>query len=311
MPNTLLASACPAPIVPTAITYATDNVPPTSMAISSNSRGAIVTAFMNRDLARLDYLSRFASGMYCIGEGMAISAGAGLVMNIAAGVLVVDGLLWEMAADTVTLPANEARVWIWAKRSAPTSTNPASIVYDYSVTTAPPSGGLVLLGNCVTGASAITPASEDTSGVIYSKGGQHWRYTGDTGGPSDTPNGGLRFYSQSGGGDWLWDGTRWKPAGQTYVAIGGAKSDANYTLSQSEWLCESIRAGWTGFTAQRNIVVPSVAGQQWFYTNKTGQANQLIAATGTGIVIANNRTALVRFDGTNVVRITTDTAESP
>jgi hypothetical protein len=59
-------------------------------------------------------------------------------------------------------------------------------------------------------------------------------------------------------------------------------------------------------TATRNITVPLVGKRQWTVYNGTGQSLQFIGATGTGITVATLKHAIVRSDGTNIVRVTAD-----
>lgn len=86
-----------------------------------------------------------------------------------------------------------------------------------------------------------------------------------------------------------------------------ALSDANYTLTQAEAANDILE--FTGsLSVQRNIVVP-LSPQQWAVFNNTtgGFGLQFIGATGTGIVVAATKRAMIYSDGTNVVRITGDT----
>lgn len=86
-----------------------------------------------------------------------------------------------------------------------------------------------------------------------------------------------------------------------------ALSDANYTLLHGEARAKILE--FTGaLTAQRNIVVPLNAWV-WIVFNNTsgGFGLQLIGASGTGIVVAAGKRAMVYADATNVVRITPDT----
>lgn len=85
-----------------------------------------------------------------------------------------------------------------------------------------------------------------------------------------------------------------------------AMADANQTLSAVEAQATLIRA--TGaLTAQRNLVVPTTP-RQYAVDNSTsgGFGVQVIGGTGTGIVIANAKKAIVYHDGTNVTRVTPD-----
>jgi hypothetical protein len=89
-------------------------------------------------------------------------------------------------------------------------------------------------------------------------------------------------------------------------AIAGAKADTNIVLGATEYDGIWINLGWTGWTGAHNVVVPLTADAVWIITNGTGYAATIIGATGTGIAIANGKTALVGCDGTNIVRLTAD-----
>ncbi len=85
-------------------------------------------------------------------------------------------------------------------------------------------------------------------------------------------------------------------------------SDANYTAAVAEYTAWNIVLTGGSLGAQRNFVVPLAAGYRWTVFNNTsgGQAIQVIAASGTGIVIATGKTATVYCDGTNILRETAD-----
>lgn len=83
-------------------------------------------------------------------------------------------------------------------------------------------------------------------------------------------------------------------------------TDANAILTRTE--AENNILEFTGaLTAQRNITVP-LGAQQWTVFNNTtgGFGLQFIGVTGTGIVVAMGKRAIVYADGTNVVRVTAD-----
>jgi len=85
-----------------------------------------------------------------------------------------------------------------------------------------------------------------------------------------------------------------------------AMSDANTTLTAAESRNNILEFTGT-LTVQRNVVVP-LGVQQWtVFNNTTGSFGlQFIGATGTGIVVAAGKRAIVYADGTNVVRVTAD-----
>lgn len=89
-------------------------------------------------------------------------------------------------------------------------------------------------------------------------------------------------------------------------SLAKALTDANATLTQAEAANAVLTLTGT-LTTTRNIVVPLVGKRQWTVYNGTGQSLQFIGATGTGITVATLKHAIVRSDGTNIVRVTADT----
>jgi hypothetical protein len=105
-----------------------------------------------------------------------------------------------------------------------------------------------------------------------------------------------------------WQDWRTTPAMQPAGRLQLAMTDANQTLTVVQARCRILRFTGT-LTAQRNIVLP-LAEQEWIVQNNTtgGFGLQFIGATGTGVVVAAARHAIVYSDGTNVVRVTPDQA---
>ncbi len=92
----------------------------------------------------------------------------------------------------------------------------------------------------------------------------------------------------------------------TNATLAKTLSDANATLTQPEAANSTLT--FTGsLTATRNITIPLVGKKQWTVYNGTGQSLQFIGPTGTGITVATLKHAIVRSDGTNIVRVTADT----
>ena len=89
-------------------------------------------------------------------------------------------------------------------------------------------------------------------------------------------------------------------------ALSKAIGDANTTLTQPEAACSTLTFTGT-LTATRNITVPLVGKKQWTVYNGTGQSLQFIGASGTGITVATLKHAIVRSNGTNIVRVMADT----
>ncbi len=92
----------------------------------------------------------------------------------------------------------------------------------------------------------------------------------------------------------------------TNATLTKALSDANTTLIQPEAACAVLTFSGT-LTATRDVVIPLVGKKQWTVYNGTGQSLRFIGASGTGITVATLKHAVVRSDGTNIVRVTADT----
>jgi len=92
------------------------------------------------------------------------------------------------------------------------------------------------------------------------------------------------------------------PIGRLQLAM----TDANTTLTAIQARNRILRFTGT-LTAQRNIVLP-LSEQDWIVQNNTtgGFGLQFIGASGTGVVVAAAKHAIVYADGTNIVRVTAD-----
>jgi hypothetical protein len=89
-------------------------------------------------------------------------------------------------------------------------------------------------------------------------------------------------------------------------------SDADYTLGTTgayprEWQHLVIQVTDTGvvLTGDVNIIVPNNT-RVYLFKNDTARTLTLKTSAGTGIAVATVMWALLRSDGTNVVRITPD-----
>lgn len=95
----------------------------------------------------------------------------------------------------------------------------------------------------------------------------------------------------------------YKYTGKLSVSVAGS---ANVTLTEAQ--SENDILEFTGvITGNIQIIVP-LSAQQWtVFNNTTGAFTvTIIGASGTGIVIATAKRAIVYSDGTNVVRVTSD-----
>ena len=97
-----------------------------------------------------------------------------------------------------------------------------------------------------------------------------------------------------------------QPTGRLVKAM---PSDANYTLTADEARNQIIEiSGGTSLGGTRNIVMPLLVAQYTVLNASTGaQSLQFIGGSGTGITVANGKRAIIYCDGTNFVRVTSDT----
>ena len=102
--------------------------------------------------------------------------------------------------------------------------------------------------------------------------------------------------------------------GMADALVHNMASDASYTLATTgsepfEWQHMVIQITDTSsplkLTGAQNIVVP-VYTRAYLFKNDTAQTLTLKTPSGTGIAVATLKWALLRCDGTNVVRITPD-----
>jgi hypothetical protein len=77
-----------------------------------------------------------------------------------------------------------------------------------------------------------------------------------------------------------------------------------WTLSAAELKKGIIRA--TNANGAVNAIVANTANKLYWVINGTGHALTVKTAAGTGIVVANGKSAMVMSDGVNVIRLTTD-----
>lgn len=196
MAVTLTATNVPAPVLPTVtidISDSGDN-PLTSYTFPQGMTSGFTTN-LNKQGKRLDLLATYGAGGYGVVDGLAVSAGTGLLADISAGKANIGGIV-ELAASSVVVSASSTN-WIWLKADGTTVV---------ATTTAKPTGECCLLGAAVTDGSGVT--SVETSGVVYFRSGMLWRETADTLAPGDTLNAAIRIYTKTAGGEYFWNGSQ-------------------------------------------------------------------------------------------------------
>jgi hypothetical protein len=113
---------------------------------------------------------------------------------------------------------------------------------------------------------------------------------------------------QSNGGDLLINSLAGNGVPLTFKRAAFAMADADTTLTSAQYSCRTLDI--TGIlTAGRNVVVPLVDGAEWIACNSStgGFSLTFIGASGTGIAVAAGKSAIVRCDGTDILRVTPDT----
>lgn len=296
MATNYASTDCPA-VPPVGSVMWLDNTaanPPTS---SPLVQGQPYTAVLNRDFKASDLGHRYGAGGYGIGYGLGLSAGTGLLVAVADGQALIDGIVEVRSAANVVLAASSVN-WIWLRQDG------TLIAQDD--TTAKPSGNCCLLGAAVTDGTGVT--SIDTSGVVYWLGGQMWRTTNDLGKPADTPSSSLRFFTRTQTGVWFWDGASYQRLdSRGYLSVAMA-SDANKTLAANEYAAEILKiTSGVSLTATRQIILPTdVARYHVLNATTGGQSLTVKTSGGSGVTVANGKAATLFCDGTNVVRLTDD-----
>lgn len=199
----LPAISCPAPQVPLTVLTPSDALPTRSKSLGSGDSAHLVSYF-NQNAAQVDANARYGRGMYAVAWGLDLSDGGGLTLNISLGEASIDGCV-PRAATTLSL-INGVVNYIWLSRGGTVNKKLSS---DTSPLTAPDvDTSYVYLGAVPTYGNTIT--SLDRSGVItLLQGNLGFRRTADAGEPTDTPPAGVRFYTVTAGGLYLWDGTQY------------------------------------------------------------------------------------------------------
>lgn len=161
---------------------------------SGSSAG--LAAGLNDHAARLDVTAAALNGVYAIINGLELSSGTGLSVNVSAGQALVRGLV-EVSASTVSLSASTTnRLWL---------TGGGAVVSGGSSFVPSPAG--LFLGTVITNGSGVTTI--DTSSVFYMNGGLPIRFSGDTFKPTDSPTAKCVHLVRTNSATWLWDGERY------------------------------------------------------------------------------------------------------
>ena len=173
MAVTLKAAVLPIPTLPASVYYATNQrsisgQPLTADKYTQAMLGGGYVAADNYNATAQDIIARYGAGCYCVGQGLALSIGTLLNVDVAAGQGMIDGVVEFTATQTVAVSPNESRGFIWLK-----SDN--TLVATSNKT--PPAGNVLHIGSFVSNGTNVT--SVDQSGVMTFKNGAPWRETAD------------------------------------------------------------------------------------------------------------------------------------
>lgn len=244
--QTLTAASCPAPMGRNAFlslqaaTVSYGNAPVASHILNDT----VNLPRFNRNFAAQDMMGAYGGGIYAVAQGLALSAGTGLTLQVASGTALIDGVVdvsnittpqtAVATARTIVCPNNATR-YVWLMQNATLS---------LTSTTTPPSAYCCYLGRVVTLSGAITGL--DTSGVMMLKGGFGIRLTADTAGPLDTPPAYLMFFTKTPTANYLWDGVEHLLIGGT---AGGNPPHPIRTITANSTVVSGDEAIWIDATS--------------------------------------------------------------
>lgn len=170
---------------------------PTSRTIATGSAASDLILSVNDHAARIDIATGGLVGIPSIVKGLNPFSLSGLIVSVNAGQAVIGGLV-EIATKTVTVnDAATSRVWLTAAGAVVAGTG--AFV---------PLVPALYLGSVTASGGAVTAI--DTAGVFTLVGGIPVRTTGDTFKVTTAPSAGMPVHiTNTTGGRWLWDGTRY------------------------------------------------------------------------------------------------------
>lgn len=125
-----------------------------------------------------------------------------------------------------------------------------------------------------------------------------------------TPKNGWRMLIDDEGLLVFYDGTGWRPEFGSTVALSAYNmvADADYTLLKVRSSYPVVEITDTGvvLTTGRNIIMPTEGNRLWTVVNSTAQILTFKTSAGTGIAVGIGATAMIRGDGTDILRVTAD-----
>lgn len=306
MATALLSSQVPTPMVPTTdylIDDAVNNgaLPPNCEYMAAG-QSSTAPDRLNGMGTRVDLTARYGGGGNAICDGLTISLATGMVVNIAAGQAYINaGIVEVPAATTTTVSTYGAahRVYLWLLADG-------SIYPVDNATTQPASQG-VYLGSVLINGSNNGLTSFDDSGRLVLQNGIFEMTTADTGIPTAAPSSSVRYYILTVAGQRFWWTGSWWMRVMESGRFAKAMSTSNYTLVTPEYYARHLT--FTGaIGAGRDVVLPLFNGAEWVVYNNTtgGFALTFKGSSGASVAVAATKTAIIRCDGTDILRVTAD-----
>lgn len=224
--------------------------------------------------------SNLASGKGVV-SGLSISAGPGLILNVAAGVFTAQIQFSVPSAFTLTVPASYSGL-VWVQAPA-TGTVPDALFQNSD-----PGSTYVCVGYVAASGSAITGVDASQAQQYGSKA-----VKAELGSAQPTAVGGALSVA----------GVHAAQGG--FGVVSKAFTSADVTLTSTEGAAELLILTGTPGTAL-NLIVPTVAGKPYDVVNQTDSAITVKGATGTGVTVAAGKSAHMNQFGGNVVRLGPD-----
>lgn len=275
MAVTLDAIDVPIPTLQTSVLFAADQrsvtgTPPTSDAYLQGELSTYVEKD-NRNAAATDLVARFGAGSYAVGQGLLLSIGTLLNVDVASGQAVINGMVEFTAVQSVAVSPNESRGFIWLK---------SDNTLVATSTKTPPAGDVLHIGSFVSNATVVT--SVDQSGVMTYFDGIFSRETADTTVPQDTPSASSRFWNKTANELFYWNGTKYVQE-PVDGAITLATTGGTTTLTSEQAGADLIVV--TGILVSDAVLIYPVelSGRCEFINDTTGAFNVLARYDTGGI----------------------------
>jgi len=300
----LTAVQVPVPVVPSGyLSFSGSSSPDTYHTFVAGDLASGAALALNQDSRRTENFWRLGGGGYGVINGLALSAGSGLTLNIGDGLASINGPV----KPTVTTKAltDAVRNYVWMTMagaiSLTLSTDPSPLV--------PPTTDCCYLGSCLCAAGAISDI--DYSGRVFIYKGQSWRKTADVTTPADSPSTEVSFYHETSAGLFFWHGVigSYVPVDAATWLSKSVAGSSDVTLSATEARNKTIKL--TGaLTGNISVKMPLIAGLTRTFINATSGAYTITikATSGTGVLLTQGTQATFICDGTNVILALTDLA---